>query len=387
MTSADRIAGIPALAGPKHEALAQWWAQGDVSLERFAGWLREQPATFDACDLQLPPGELLQRSFEMAFCVGSYSISLGVATVMHLYMLGALATYPTRDKESLAKREAIFGQILQNKWLVANSGSDLQVRSANGKAASMTAELLAEGLSVSGHKTFVSLSTVADLLVFTASEKASGALLSLFTPLRGVDAIRFDDSPFPPFLRETGTRSVVFDRLLLPMDNVISGGGVTFENAHAFQRMWFCALIPAVYLGAATAALHEARSFARANQADGRPLADLDGVTVEFGRTTLALASALLGFESVRKAVDAACRAPDGDGTDEAANLASVFKYAGMRTVGEVATGLRSFVGTRAMMPGSKLLQFSQESMFGPLHPELEPLLERRLGRKCLQAT
>jgi hypothetical protein len=38
------------------------------------------------------------------------------------------------------------------------------------------------------------------------------------------------------------------------------------------------------------------------------------------------------------------------------------------------------------MTPGSKLLRFSQESMFGSLHPELEPLMERRLGRKYLQS-
>ncbi|MDB5937225.1 MAG: hypothetical protein JWQ01_4569 [Massilia sp.] len=384
----NHVAGIPLLEGPKYTALRQLWKDGDVSLERFADWFRRQSFAFDACDLTLGPSELLRRSFDTAMMIGAQSVPIGIATVMHLYMLGAMATFPTRDRESLFKRETIFGLIRDHQWLVANSGSDMQVRSDNASNASMVAERVADGICFSGHKTFVSLATVADLLVFTATEKGTGSLLSMFALLRGIDGIRFENAPFPAFLSETGTRSVVMERLVLPLENMISGGRtVAFEHAHAFQRMWFSALIPAVYLGAAVAALSEARNFACANQTSpGNRLADLDGVAMEFGRLTLTLSSAFIGFETVCQAITRACDAPDGAVTTAAADLASIFKYNSMRAICEVAPALRRFVGTRSMMPHSSLLRFSQESMFGPLHPELESLLERRLGSNYLHA-
>lgn len=387
-TFTHRVAGIPVLGGPKYSALSELHAAGAVDLETFAQWLRCQPFAFDACDLSQPPVDLLRQSFDTAMVVGAHSIPLGVAVVMHLYMLGAMATYPLDDRQAQFKRDAMFAQILEHRWLVANSGSDVEVRSANAGMTSMTAEFTADGLRIGGHKTFVSMATVADLLVFTASEKASGAPISLFTPLRGVEGIKLEDSPFPAFLSETGTRSVVIDRLMLPFDNIISGGAsVAFGNAHAFQRMWFCALIPAVYLGAATAAMSEARAFARANAVNHAPLADFDGVTVEFGRLALTLGAAFCGFEAVCRYIAEASRSPGAACFDQAADVAAAFKYMAMQAVGEVATSLRRFVGTRSMTPGSKLLRFSQESMFGPLHPELGPLVERRLGRKYLQST
>lgn len=383
----NHVAGIPLLEGPKYTALQHLWHDGDVGLDRFAAWFRMQPFAFDACDLRLPPADLLRRSFDTAMMIGAHSVPIGIAAVMHLYMLGAMATFPACDGESLRKRETFFGVIREHRWLVANSGSDMQVRSDNAGSASMSAERMADGICLTGHKTFVSLATVADLLVFTATETATGSLLSMFAPLRGIDGIRFETSPFPAFFSETGTRGVVMERVVLPLENLISGGAVAFEHAHAYQRMWFSALIPAVYLGAAAAALSEARRFACANQASpGNRLADLDGVAMEFGRLTLSLSSAFIGFETVCQAITRVCKTPDGAGTAGAADLAAIFKYDCMRSIGEVAPALRRFVGTRSMLPDSKLLRFSQDAMFGPLHPELESLLERRLGRTYLHA-
>lgn len=386
-TLMHHVAGIPVLAGPTYRAVSELHAADTVDLETFAQWLRGQPFAFDACDLSQLPGDLLRQSFDAAMAVGAHSIPLGVAVAMHLYMLGAMATYPLDNRLARSRREAMLKQVLEQRWLVANSGSDTEVRSADSGPASMTAEFTAGGVRIAGRKTFVSMATVADLLVFTASDRTSGIPISLFTPLRGMGGIRLEDSPFPEFLSETGTRSIVIDRVMLPLDNIISGGAnVAFCNAHAYQRMWFCALIPAVYLGAAAAAMSEARAFARTNAANRAPLADFDGVAVEFGRLALTLGAGFQGFEAVCRHLAEASRSSNTDGTDQAADVAAAFKYTAMRAVSEVATSLRRFVGTRAMMPGSKLLRFSQESMFGPLHPELEPLMERRLGRKYLQS-
>lgn len=306
---------------------------------------------------------------------------------MHLYMLGAIATFPLTDPESSQWRAAMLSQIEAQRWLIANSGSDNEVRSANTGTNATTAEIMSDAWRVSGHKTFVSMATVADLLIFTATEKASSTPITLFAPLHGTKGIRLEASPLPEILGETGTRTVVMDNLVLPLANTLSGGAnVSFGGAHVFQRMWFCALIPAVYLGAATAAMGEAKEFALKNLAGGEPLANLDGVTMEFGRLALALGAAFSGFEAVCRSVVAASVEPNACRLDQAADTAAAFKYTAMRAVGEVATSLRRFVGTRSMTPGSSLFRFQQESLFGSLHPELEPLMERRLGRKYLQS-
>lgn len=384
---ANTIAGIPLLSSPVHHRLSQLHSNGQIDLARFAQWFRDEPLAFGACDLGRSPETVLRQSFELAQAVGAHSISLGVAAVMHLYMLGALSSFPLDEPSAKLRRAEMLGLVQEQRWLVANSGSDMEVRSANNGRTAMVAELTSEGWRVSGHKTFVSLATEADLLIFTATEKSTGTPISLFTPLRGLNGIRLEESPFPSFLEGTGTRSVIVEALVLPVENAVSGSaGVPFDGAHAFQRMWFCAMVPSVYLGAAAAAMSEARSFARGSTADSTPLADLDGVAVEFGRLALTLGAAFRGFEAVSQAIGAASLTPSVAATEEAADLAAAFKYTAMRAVSEVATALRRFVGTRSMVPGSNLLRFQQESLFGSLHPELEPLMERRLGRKYLRA-
>jgi alkylation response protein AidB-like acyl-CoA dehydrogenase len=385
ISSPHLIAGIPMLTGSLDKTLAQLYATGPVDLKRFAQWLRDQPFAFNACDFSQPPDAVLRQAFDTALTIGSYSISLGVAAAMHLYMLGAMATYPLPDSQASLRRAALLAQVQTQRWLVANSGSDMEVRSANAGRTAMSAELMTDGWRVHGHKTFVTMATVADLFVFTATVKASGTPISLLTPLRGVDNIRFEASPLPVFFSETGTCSVVIDDLMLPLSQAISGDAdVSFGSAHKFQRMWFCALIPSVYLGAAVAAMSEARNFARHNVVDSKPLAELDGVSMEFGRLVLTLGAAFRGFEAVCRAITAASRAPNAECLDQAADIAAAFKHTAMRAVDEVATNLRRFVGARSMTPGSTLLRFQQESLFGPLHPELDPLIERRLGRKYL---
>lgn len=384
---APLVAGIPKLTGPCHESLSRLHAGGPVDLQQFAQWMRDQPFAFETCDLTLPTDAVLRRAFDTALATGAHSISLGVAAVMHLYMLGAIATYPLADQHASLRRAAMLEQIRAQRWLVANSGSDMDVRSANTGLSATTAEMMSDGWRINGHKTFVSMATVADLLVFTATEKASSTPISLFAPLHGIEGIRLEASSFPAFLGETGTRSVVMDGLVLPLSNTISGGAdAAFGHAHVFQRMWFCALIPAVYLGAAAAAMSEGRSFAHRNVAGGAPLAEMDGVAMEFGRIALTLGGAFRGFETVCQSIAAASRDPDSIRMEQASDMAAAFKYTAMHAVGEVATCLRRFVGTRSMAPGSSLLRFQQESLFGPLHPELEPLMERRLGRKYLQS-
>jgi alkylation response protein AidB-like acyl-CoA dehydrogenase len=334
------------------------------------------------------PKTIHDNCFTALYALGTHSIPLGVALAMHLYMLCALATLPLTEEEPYTRRQHFLRHVAAQKLIIANSGSDSLHRSDNADKSATRAIRRPSGLIVTGHKTFVSLATVADLLMFTAELDQHG-VVSLFTALKDNPLIHLGDSPFGEAMDPSGTRSVDFQDLRLPEDSIVTSGHVDHLTAHCFQRAWFQALIPAVYLGAADAALAAARDFARNTSGDdGRPLAELDGFAVAFGQQLLHLRAARAVSQSVRDHL-AVCAGPRCESTDirRFSEQAAAFKYVSMQRAQQAVDWTRRCIGTRAMHPGHLLNRLTSQMPYGSLHPETEGLVERRVGLAYLNST
>lgn len=362
-------------------------ACGDI--HAFSHWLRQSGVSNLACEPEQEGAATFLCCFDALFEIGrDSSIPFGIAACMHLYMLAAIAKFPLSDVPMQQSRAQFLSQVRQHRLLLANSGSDANLRSSNHEH-SGTRALLQDGrVIVNGEKTFVTMASVADLLIFTAAEASSGQMLSLYTQLRDNPALRLQ-APLDGIFARSGTHSVQFHNLSLGLENVISGVGAAdaaFQVAHLYQRSWFQGLVGAVYLGALTAALGYVINFAHGLRLpDASHLAQADGFVLEIGRLQARLQAAL----QLRYGVADALRNLEAEPQNVAhyhtlARAASLAKYISTDCAEQAAPVLRKLVGLRSFESNSRLAIFSTDVMFGQLHPELAPLFERALGQEII---
>lgn len=332
------------------------------------------------------PAALYRDCFTVLHALGTHSIPLGVALSMHLYMLCAFATLPLAGEGLRARRREFLDIVGGGRLIIANSGSDSFHRSDNAKQTATRAVRTTDGILVTGQKSFVSLATVADLLIFTAELEGTG-VVSLYTSLKDNPCVHTEGSPFGAEMAPSGTRSIIFRGLRLPEDHVVTGGeSAGFSHAHEFQRAWFQALIPAVYLGAAEAALAAARDFLQNTRSPaGARLAELDGFVVAFGQQLLELRAVHAVSDALCQPLAACCEPEcEPDALQRFVGLAATLKYVAMRQVQHAVDRARICIGTRAMHPDHLLHRLTQQVPYGALHPECEAIVERRVGSAYL---
>lgn len=346
-----------------------------VFFDRFRG----TDLCFLPCRRELNAHEMHAQLVEGLLTIGEQGIAEGLGAAMHLYMLASFALAPVNDAAVQTRREEFLRLVEGSRFLIANTGSDAQTRSANAGRSSTVVES-ADGVSViNGAKTFLSLAEVADLLVFTAQVR-DGTLAFFVAPLRDpaiqIGAAHFD-AAFP-----LHTHSVVFRDLRIPDRMAFlpnSGQGDALPGLHAFQRALFQSLISAVYLGAARRALAEAVAFARE-----AGLATLDGVHVELGRLLIQWHGALAPTKVCGPALARFVECPDERALQSFSEVAMVAKQVGCAAATEIVTGVQRFIGTRAMEPGHVLAEISRLTPFGPLHPVVAAQAQRQFGRALL---
>ena len=282
-----------------------------TSAHEFAEWFRRSDVAFLPCDPEIDVGSHYLNCYDALFQIGHVSIPFGIAACMHLYMLAAIAQFPLEQADMRARRAMFVSWVAAQRLLLANSGSDRQVRSNNHGRSETRAKQQAGRLIVHGTKTFVTLASEADLIIFTAQDEKSEEMLSLFAPLRNNPRISLGTSPFNGMLAGSATRQVCFHDLELGDENVIARGPASFGDAHLFQRAWFQGLVGAVYLGAMSAALSYVANFARGVPVgQDSTLRDLDGFVQDMGRLRIARETAHQLKFSVAEAFSTVSLAP-----------------------------------------------------------------------------
>ena len=94
-------------------------------------------------------------------------------------------------------------------------------------------------------------------MAFTAEASGLG-VQSFLAPIGDASSIQIGESPFSTIMDLSDTHYVTFRDYFVD-DSCRLSNGTTDLRPPAFQRAWFQALIPAVYLGAAERSLQELR--------------------------------------------------------------------------------------------------------------------------------
>jgi hypothetical protein len=170
-------------------------------------------------------------------------LPLGIALVMHLYPLCALQCAPLA-RLSIAgfKRRILMKRITERGLIVANGGSER----ANGAHQPLDVTLDGDALRVNGAFEYVSLGSVADVVLFSAPLGERTVFCS--ADLRG-ESIRLSEPKFEGNMRFSDTRSLTFvDHRVAAGNYLLVADGAGAKCIYDYQRAWFHLLLAEAYL-------------------------------------------------------------------------------------------------------------------------------------------
>jgi alkylation response protein AidB-like acyl-CoA dehydrogenase len=212
--------------------------------------MREEKSLSPSTELSLhPTGSTASAVFESAAAtaraVAADCLPLGIAVVMHLYPLCVLRRVPLPWWSAAnVRRIKLLRDIDHHSLLLANAGSE---RTAGAHAPVMVARTRA-GYRVDGTYEYVSLSHLADVVLFSAPLAGTAGSIFCAADLRG-DSVRIGESKFTGSMRLSDTCPVTFANHHVPADRCIEVPGESALTCMAqYQRSWFHLLLGEAYL-------------------------------------------------------------------------------------------------------------------------------------------
>src|SRR5262245_57101331 len=172
-------------------------------------------------------------------------LPLGIAVAMHLYPLCVLQCIPLPLLSFARFQRAMLLRTIRNRALIlANAGSDR----ARGSGHSLVATPDAEGIRIDGTFEYMSLATVADVVLFKARLSNGEGMVLCAADLRAgsvsVGAWRFSGS-----MRLSDTSPVTFARHRVPHGRyVLAADDETLRCTSDYQRSWFHLFLAEVHL-------------------------------------------------------------------------------------------------------------------------------------------
>jgi hypothetical protein len=172
-------------------------------------------------------------------------LPLSIAVAMHLYPLCVLQCIPLPWLSFARFQRAMLLRTIRNRSLIlANAGGER----TRGAHHSLTARQDAEGIRIDGTFEYMSLATVADVVLFQARLADGGGTALCAADLRS-DSVRIGDWKFSGSMRLSDTSSVTFARHLVPHGRYVL---VADDNvlccASEYQRCWFHLFLTEIYL-------------------------------------------------------------------------------------------------------------------------------------------
>jgi alkylation response protein AidB-like acyl-CoA dehydrogenase len=317
--------------------------------------------------------------------LGGISPAVALAFENHLYVTSAIATFPFEDQVFEDRRQSLLEQLARPGLLVANTNS--RVHGGKVGAHGVFAQREGDGFRIRGTAAYMSLATQSDLMVFVGVLEDEGPALFVI-PLRDNPAVEIGPFLFPRAMLDSDTRRVTFHDLFLPKEALLISRSEQMGDLNVFEMGWHQLLIAALYLGAAAGAIEEARLFLRSVRGpDDRPLAELDGMVTDVGRLVIRYRSS---WALVRQTADRLGELARGPVTSasllELSELASATKHAGTLCAEEVVLAARRIIGARSFAGdvAQPIERLSLEVPFGPLGPEVNAIIERKVGRRAL---
>lgn len=320
--------------------------------------------------------------------LGSVSPAVALAIENHLFVLSALATFSFAEEAEEARRKSLLRSVNEQRFLVANTGSQVHANRLSTFGVFVRRE--GDGFRVDGVTAYVSLSTQSDIMLFQAPLEGEG--LGLFiVSLRDNPGVEIGAFLFPRTMLDSDTRQVTFRDVALPESALLLGGMTEqVEQLHQFEVIWHQTLTTSLYLGAAAGALEQARLFLRSVSRKDTPLAELDGMVVDMGRLVIAYRQAWAGIQKTADGIAELSGRPLGPAAlEDLYDRSSAAKHAGTVCAEEIVTKVRRIIGARSFAGATAqpIERLSLETLFAPLGPDVNAVIERRLGRRVLGET
>ena len=191
------------------------------------------------------PSEVFEQAATTVRSLGATCLPLAIAVAMHLYPFCVLQCVPIPLLSVARLKRAMLLRTIRNRSLIlANTGSER----SNGTTTPLIATRAADGVRINGRCEYLSLSSVADIVLFKAQLADSNHAVLCAADLRA-STVRIGQWKFSGAMELSDTSSVTFvdhrvpngHYLIVPDD---AGLGCISD----YQRSWFHLFIAEIYL-------------------------------------------------------------------------------------------------------------------------------------------
>ncbi|MEW7293010.1 hypothetical protein [Aquimarina sp. 2304DJ70-9] len=326
---------------------------------------------------------MYQECFRVLHRIGEISIPVSVALSMHYYVLASMASFPfSKTSKQYWVREMLLKKIKNERLLIANTGSVRTFKNVSGNK-SIVAEKEKDSYTINGEAPFMSLSGIADYMVFTASifqdEKAV-----FFVPL-DTDKIKFEDTAFGDAMRGSFTKSVRFENLNVHSTNVIKLDSTQEERCELliYQRSWFQALMPGTYLGAAFRVLLEVKEFAQGKMKNGKIVSESESFLDNIGELMIKYKAACQLCEQAGISIEG-FKIGNKRSLENMFEASALSKYFATHFSEDIITKIRHLMGSRFLSPNSYTNKVYKEIVFGTLQPMTDPDIKNYFSNQMM---
>ena len=191
------------------------------------------------------PSEVFEHAAQTVRSLGATCLPLAIAVAMHLYPFCVLQCVPIPLLSVASLKRALLLRTIRNRQLIlANTGSER----SNGTTTPLIATRSADGVRIDGRCEYLSLSSVADIVLFKAQIANSNDAVLCAADLRA-STVRIGQWKFSGEMELSDTSAVTFVGHRVPKGHYLivpddAGLGCVSD----YQRSWFHLFIAEVYL-------------------------------------------------------------------------------------------------------------------------------------------
>ena len=191
------------------------------------------------------PSAVFESAAKTVRTLAASCLPLGIAVAMHLYPLCVLQCLPLPLLSFARFQRAMLLRAIRNRSLIlANAGSER----SRGTSQSLVARQDAEGIRIDGTFDYMSLASVADVVLFKARLADSDCTALCAAGLRG-DSVRIGGWKFSGNMRLSDTSSVTFAGHRVPHGSyVLVADSDVLRCTSDYQRCWFHLFLVDMYL-------------------------------------------------------------------------------------------------------------------------------------------
>jgi len=190
------------------------------------------------------PSEVFEQAAVTVRSLGATCLPLAIAVAMHLYPFCVLQCVPIPLLSAARLKRALLMRTIRNRSLIlANTGSER----TDGTTTPLIATLAADGIRIDGRCEYLSLSSVADVVLFKAQLADSSHAVLCAADLRA-NTVRIGRWKFSGAMELSDTSPVTFVGHRVPRGHyLVVPDDAALSCISDYQRAWFHLFIAEIY--------------------------------------------------------------------------------------------------------------------------------------------